>query len=266
MSRNLNFTRLIQLVKRQWQENSRLYMYSVLALVFMEALIFWLWIANGGPEYHGEVPYLIFIAGIYICGFIFASFSFNQLSDKTKATYWLSVPASHLEKLICVIFYSTIVFAIVFCTTFFLVQSVAVAYVKDMVAADPTIHFTEVDLGKGGFGEVFWAFMYGFVAIQAFYLLGSVYFSRYAFILTTVVGAAIIIIFIYYTSKMMLAFFGDNYVFNLTSVKSFDTDDHYYRSYELSNFGVTVLEIIFKYSWAPVFWVATWYRLKEKQV
>ena len=266
MAIEFSFPRLIQLIKRQWIENSRLYLLSVLGLICVTALLMWAWVMSSSTMYFEEVTYFMFIFGLFICGFVYASFSFNALSDKTKATYWLSLPASHFEKMLAILFYTTIVFSIVYCLIFFSIRANAVSYVKEMVLANPKKYTFQPVQWTESFKVVFAAFMYGFVAIQAFYLLGSVYFSKYSFVLTTIVGAILISLFIYYAAELAMSFFGEEYSWQGIVVKAADSDERYYRVYKLSPFITGLLFFIAKFIWAPVFWFTTWYRLKEKQV
>ena len=266
MSLEFSFPRLIQLIRRQWIEHSTLFIYSIIAIVAINALLLWFWTLSVDSVYMEETTYFMFIIGLYVCGFVYASLSFNALSDKAKATYWLSTPASHFEKLLAVIFYTSIMFVIIYCVSFFLIRGFAVSYIKDLVLTNPKKYTFYPVEWTTSFKQVFTAFMFGFVAIQAFYVLGSAYFSRYSFVLTTIVGAVIIGVFIYYTAKLSIAFFGKEYSWQGIVVKAAESDERYHRVYELSPFIVGLLIFIAKYIWAPIFWVATWFRLKEKQV
>ena len=101
--------------------------------------------------------------------------------------------------------------------------------------------------------------------MQAFYLLGSVYFSRYAFVITTIVGSVLIFLFFWYSAELIQGSF-DGYSFHGNNVKKYTGDYNVYQEYKLSPFITKSLELFAKFIWAPVFWVAAWYRLKEKQV
>ena len=269
MTTTFSFPRLIQLIRKHWVENSKLYFFSSIALLGLLALVFTFWIATSGKRYQEDTAYLMFIGGIYIAGAVFASMSFNVLGDKPKATYWLSFPASHLEKLITVVFYSTVVFTVIYCACFFVVKSAADLYIENMVQRFPSRYsYKQVDFG-GGFGEMFRISMYGFFAVQAFYLLGSVYFSRYSFVITTIFGALIIFLFVYYLSQIIFDSFSDQYMWQGVRMIEIDEDNplaNSYKSYELSPAVRGLLGFAVKFIWVPVFWVVTWFRLKEKQV
>src|SRR5215213_4113436 len=150
MTSTFSFSRLGKLITKQLFENSRLYIFSVLALFGLLALIFAFWIGADGPTYAEEATYVIFIFGLFIAGSIFASMAFNMLGSKDKGIYWLSVPATHLEKLICTIFYSIILFTIVYCLCFYIVKSIGVAFLTEYVKKHPdTSYFAIRDYNQG---------------------------------------------------------------------------------------------------------------------
>jgi hypothetical protein len=138
------------------------------------------------------------------------------------------------------------------------------AYVEDLVAANPEkFSLQYVDWEKpGGFKMVFSIFMYGFVGVQAFYLLGSVYFARYSFVITTVIGAAVLFAFVLFISYLSDNFLPAGYSWNGASVRNFGE----MREYHLSDTVKHVIAAAAKFIWAPLFWTVAWFRLKEKQV
>src|SRR5258707_14494426 len=103
----------------------------------MLAVVFAFWISASRPDYHEEITYVIFLFGLFITGAVFASTTFNMLGNKDKGVYWLGFPASHLEKLLCSLFYTTIVFSMVYAISFFLVKAAAVMVSMPIVAAHP---------------------------------------------------------------------------------------------------------------------------------
>lgn len=267
MTTTFSFSRLLQLIRKQWVENSRLYLFSVLALLGMQGLIMLFWVIAAGKHYGEDSLYIIFVFGLFVAGAVFASMSFSILGNKEKGTYWLAFPASHLEKLLCTIFYNVIVFTVVYCICFFLVKSAAVGYVNALVAEKPGDYSFRRSVwdSRRSFLGVLPYFIYGFFAIQAFYLLGSVYFSRYSFVITTIIGSALIFAFAYYSIELVQNSF-NGYSWNGDHLRKYDTGDNTYQRYGLSPWVTDLLGFTVKYIWAPVFWVVAWFRLKEKQI
>ena len=257
MSPTFSFSRLGKLIAKQFYENSRLYLISTLALLGLLSLAFTFWITVAGPNYQEEETYFIFLFGLFLAGAIFASMSFNMLGRKDKGIYWLGIPATHLEKLVCTILFSVVLFFIVYCLCFYLVKSIALTYLDSRVGAI----YTEMNGSNDGFGSVFKYFLYAYFAVQSLYLLGSVYFSRYSFIVTTVVGALVMFLFVYYITQIDRFMEPDSW--ELFTVKRADANvqDSYFL-YSVSPTVVDIIKYAVQFLWVPVFWVATWYRLK----
>ena len=219
MFSSFSLSRLEKLITKQFFENARLYTYSVLALAGLLALAFAFWIATGKPDFHEEATYVIFLFGLFIAGSVFASMSLSMLGSKDKGTYWLGVPATHLEKLVCTIFYTTIAFTAIYCLCFFTIKWLAIIAIKELVKENPSLSYIQMsESNSGGFARAIPYFMYGFFAVQALYLLGSVYFSRYTFVVTTVIGSVIIFAFAYFLTRIHDGMLGP-VNWNMVSVK-----------------------------------------------
>jgi hypothetical protein len=218
--------------------------------------------------------YVILLFGLFITGSIFASTTFSMLGNKDQGVYWLGFPASHLEKLVCSIFYTTIVFSVVYATSFFLVKTAAVAVIKAVVAAHPGYQWEPLDWNHPNkFFQQFPYFIYAFFAVQALYLLGSVYFSRFSFIITTIIGAVLIFGFVLLLVRISITFEleHERYIWKFFSASAYNIrpDGSYFdmgREYSISHLAEQILLFFIKFAWAPVFWVITWYRLKEKEI
>jgi hypothetical protein len=267
MTASFSFSRLVQLIRKQWVENARLYIYSVLALLGMLGLVTILWVLSDANTYSEDSLYIIFVFGLFIAGTVFAAMSFSMLGNKEKGTYWLSFPASHLEKLICMIFYNVIVFTVVYLLCFLLVRGLAVAYVNSLVEQHPGIYSFRRSTWNSNesFLGIVPYLLYTFFAVQSFYLLGSVYFSRYSFVVTTIVGSVLIFLFIYYSVNLIEGSL-DGYAFGGDNIREYTNDFSSYKRYDLPAAMRESILFLAKYMWAPVFWVVAWFRLKEKQI
>lgn len=266
MSSIFSISRLGKLITKQLFENARLYIFSVLALLGLLSLVFAFWFIAAGPAYDERETYNIFILGLLLAGTVFASMSFNMLGSKDKGIYWLSVPATHLEKLICTIFYSTFVFTIVYTLCFLMVKSISISLIEEYLMRHPGTSYTRANVFEQGFNSIIVYFIYGYFAVQSLYLLGSVYFSRYSFIVTTVAGASIMFVFVYYLSRIHDDMLGP-VNWNLTSVRKPDPSiQGGYFLYSISPTLVNIFKYMIQFAWAPLFWVITWFRLKEKEI
>jgi hypothetical protein len=264
MSSTFSISRLGKLIVKQLFENSRLYIFSVLALFGLLSLVFAFWISATGPHFYEVGAYIIFLFGLFITGSVFASMSFNMLGSKDKGIYWLGIPATHLEKLICTIFYSTIVFTLVYCLCFYIIKTISISFLTEYIKNNPGMSYEPLTDFEHGFGAAIKYFIYAYFAVQSLYLLGSVYFSRYSFVITTVVGALLIFAFGYYINRIQNNLHG---VFDMTSLIIRDSGiKDSYLLYSLSPTISNILKYLVQFAWAPLFWIVSWFRLKEKEI
>lgn len=268
MTKDFSFRRLLLLIKKQWIESAKLYLYGTLALLGLLGVIFLFWLNTGGHRYNEEALIIIFFIGLLLSGAIFASTSFNMLSSKAKGIYWLSFPASHLEKLICLIFYNLVVFTVVYCICFFLIEQTAVSYIHHLVKSDPAKYsFDQIDWEHANTDRrIIHDYLCGFFAVQALYLLGSVYFRRYSFILTTIITAFVFFCFILLMGNLKNLLPDDYYLNMGRGFFVMNNTSPVHRVYDLNHAFLEVLIFLFKFIWAPFFWLVTWFRLKEKEI
>lgn len=256
MNNSFSFSRLGLLIKKQWFDNAKLYSLSVLALTGLLAIIFIFWAIVNGSRYDEQDTIVIFFILLFGAGLIFASSTFAVLGDKAKGTYWLGIPATHLEKLLCGIFYSIIVFLVVYLVSFFVVRQITFVIIR--LDPDNEIRWAENFLP----GEIL---CYIFIALQSLFMLGSVYFERFAFIKTVL--AALFIIFLFMLAGV---FFTKNLLPHNSGIRgltSFATyGDNEMKLYRLAPWIEDTVIALAKFIWAPVFWVATYFRLKEKEI
>lgn len=262
MNNHFSFNRWWTLVKKQWGENMKLYVLGMLAILGLLAFGFFLWVVSHGSneEYREETLYFMGLIGFFITGSVFASMLFSNLSQKDKAIHWLGSPATHFEKLCCALFYAVIVFNAFYFLSFFLVKAVGISILR----MNPENRVITVYSFQQRATELIQFLLIVYIAVQSFYLLGSVYFSRYSFVKTTVVGLLLIIVFILYANMLQRAFLHGGNLWSFTSF--YIWDDKGGRLYELPKWAEWSVRVIAQYAWAPVFWLTAWYRLKEKQV
>ena len=268
MNQDFSFKRVWMLIQKQGTENAKLYGVGALALFGLLAFaIAIFWIADPDTEppvstYDEEKLFTIFSFGLWLAGSVFASMSFSMLGSKEKGVHWLMFPATHFEKLICAIFYTTVVFGLAYFLFILILDPLAVAY----VSGKPGYRLKRIDWNNpDGIGRVWPFLVLTFLGIQALYVLGSVYFKQFSFIKTTVVAAIIISIFIWYVFGLRDAFF-DNERFNYLTLEKRDYSSHTIKIYELSSFGDKLMKFLLWGMWCPVFWTITWFRLKEKEI
>lgn len=267
MNYSFSFPRLWQLILKQGMENARFYFLYALATLGVTGLLVSFWLFKSDKQYHeGDLYEFLFIA-LFLCGTLFASLQFEPLAKKAGGIYWLSFPASHLEKLICAAFYTLIVFNVLFFVCFLLARGLVVTYIITSVVPEGGA-WVALDSPFRETGQFYLIHM--FVAFQAFYLLGSVYFARFSFVKTTVIVAALIFGFILYIKMLDKTMLESGYRWMGLTVRSVIPEKvegiPFYKIYNLPPWIFQTVSMLVKYSWAPVFWIITWKRLAEKEI
>lgn len=267
MNQSFSFQRLWLLILKQGMENSRFYLLFILSTLVVTALFAAFWLFFGDGDYQERELYTFSFIALSLCGTVFASTQFDFLARKNQGIYWLSFPVSHLEKLICAIFYTFFMFNLLFTVCFVLCRWLAISYVESGVIADK---FTFVPLEVPFYQTSHINYIYVFIALQALYLLGSVYFGRFSFVKTTVVAAALILGFSLYIKMLDKSMLGGYYYWDGLTVRPIMPEKidgiDFYKIYSLPNWMSASVVWLLRIGWAPVFWVITWKRLTEKEI
>jgi hypothetical protein len=144
---------------------------------------------------------------------------------------------------------------------------VAIGILKQIMADNPAFSYTEIDVLNHPFGQVFPYLICAFFAVQALYLLGSVYFARYSFVLTSVIAALMFFCFVYYAGKLEDILFDKEIGWDLiTASRPNVNDKSTYLLYSLPSTLSQAIKYFSMFAGAPILWLATWYRLKEKEI
>lgn len=286
------------LVGKHWSENKKKYTLSLIAITGLSLLWFSIVTLIDNRSVVPDVQMSTYYTGLFLAGCLYGSTLFADLGSKTKGLNYLVVPASHLEKLLCLLFYAVIVFFACYTFIFYVLDFVmvkagnALAYnhwLKDHAAGTsfiPQEVFNVFYLKGRGQDEpnVLWYVLLLFFVLQAIFICGSVYFAKFSFIKTVIVtllaGLLFAFIAIQGVGRIMPP---GGYYHGITSyetytVKSGVTVNGVTDGITIYNDPVTdklvtipdwigdVLLFLLKFAFAPLLWLATYYRLKEKEI
>jgi hypothetical protein len=259
MQASFSFTRLGLLIRKQWADHSRFYVLATAAIFGLMALAFYTWsITNDTDVAH---TYIFLVVGLFLGGSIFASMIFADLSQRTTGIYWLSVPATHAEKLICAILYSQVFFNAVVLVIFFLLRSVTLS----VIHLSPHMFFRN-SAARESFSLMVMNVAFGYFSLQSLFLLGSVYFQRFSFIKTVVSGVLVILLFFLFIRYFVMPVLPVQVsVESLTRIQV-QEEGGVWATYSLPGWVSSTLRYASQYIWMPVFWAATYFRLKEKEL
>ena len=275
MNAVFDLNRWLLYVGKHWNENRKKYLLSLGAIVGLLVLWFsFLILTSGERPIEVNLQAVTYYVGLFLCGSLLASLMFADLSDGPKAIHFLLVPASALEKLLSALLYGVVLFFISYTLVYYLVDFIMV---KVAYNAAVTAHHTEfltpaaaqvvnVFVTPHEQGDNFYIyFLLAYIGIQSAFFLGSVYFVKFSYIKTAVSVLVAFVSLAFFIHKVMGSFVPDGNFY-----EPFST----YRIYkpsgdvavQLPDWLSNILLFLFKYIMAPVFYVATYFRLKEKEV
>jgi hypothetical protein len=279
-----SFSRWRLLVAKQWAENRRRYLLSMLAIGGLIAVweAFLVAMVPYAPL-ETFMQFATYMVGLFFTGCLFASTLFSDLGSKKLALTWLSLPASHLEKLLCAILFGVVLFYLAFTLVFYLVDIPMVQWANSILhqhprnfpgsgsSIPPSLVYNVITADGAPVPEkeshVFTA---GYFAVQSIFLLGSVYFTRFSFMKTVVAGLLFMIAFVIFQKLVLLPMKPEgwsNEIFRWTQeINELNDFDRPLNEVRLAHPIDSVLLLLAQVGIAPFFWLVTWVRLKEKEV
>jgi hypothetical protein len=281
MNQVFDMKRFTMLVAKHWSENSRKYTLGLIAIAGL--LIFWygfvILFESSGIINEGMQAVTYFV-GLALAGCLYGSILFSDLGSGPKAMTYLIFPASHLEKLLVGLLYAVV---------FFFIAYTAVFYIVDIPMVKIGNSVAETYYAKTGFREpagivnVFWK-SFGqnnekdpnpffiitliYVAVQSAYILGSIYFIKFSFIKTTISLLLFSLLISLFVGKVLYPMLPDRgYYTGLTSFRVLGTErfDGPYTAVSLPTWIDNILWFLLKYAFAPLLWIVTYFRFKEKE-
>ncbi|MDF2189409.1 hypothetical protein [Paraflavitalea sp. CAU 1676] len=285
MNQVFDFQRYSLLVRKHWGDNRNKYLLSLGAIASL--LLLWygfLILVDGHGAMAQDAQAITYYVGLFLTGSFYASTLFADLANKPKGINFLAVPASQLEKTLVMFLYCVIIFFVCYTCIFYAVDFIMVKVgnaveaerwrERHIVGSVFTPHeianvFYKADKHNSGnpFATLTIVLLL-FFAVQGAYALGSIYFPAYSFIKVTITILLLILFFIFLVAKVLYPILPKGGFSNqLTEFNLYIPGKDWASNYiQLPTWTDNVLFGFFKYVIAPVFWIATYFRLKEKEV
>jgi hypothetical protein len=277
MNQTISFQRWISLVAKHWAENRKRYLLSIAA--YMGLLFVWfvfIMMTDKKDPLAKGLQQVSFYFSFILIGPFYASQFFKELSSKSKGTNFLMVPASTVEKLICSVFYVIIFFPIILTAAFYLIDALAVfianashpSYNGPVDANGNLLSAKLANVFNPGNQNDRRMLFYGtllFLAVQSAALLGSVYFGQYSYIKTAITLTLLFLFFAlvmnyFIDSFMPRGFFREN----MTQFIIYEGEEN--KMIQLPHWIGKTIEFLMFYAFPPIFWISTYFRLKEKEI
>ncbi|HEV2478961.1 MAG TPA: hypothetical protein VGS79_04830 [Puia sp.] len=275
-----SFSRFRQLVALHWGSQKKLYLLALPAIGGLLIVwgVFLLLMDNNSPLDDGMQAFTYYW-GLGLVGCVYSSTIFAEFGSKAYGIAWLGVPASALEKLLCGLLFSTVVVFVGFTLVFYLVDTPLVKIGNELIARQHRVWLGGYPIGPnpvwslwGGLpGDNFDSHLHGLLVLyfilQALFALGSVYFERYAFVKTIIAFMVFLLLFLV-LEKQVMAHIPPHGWNRYTLSNDWITNGDTLRVKEVrvSPWITGPLGLLVLLGIPPVIWVATYFRIKEKQV
>jgi hypothetical protein len=251
MNQFFDIKRFSLLVSKHWADNKKRYALSVLAyLGLLMAWFVFTTVMGDDMRMSRDVQIGTYFFSLFVMGTLYASQYYRHLGSRAKGINFLLVPASTFEKFLCSLLYTVLLFFVVLTAAFyaidFLMVTLSNAFIDTASASRKAIvtNVFELDLLDAHDSVSINSLLF-FFALQATFLLGSVYFNKYNFLKT------IICLFI-----LFLAIAGFIILFH----------DKIFPDDRVPGWMLQLLANVIKYVIAPVLWIFSYISLKRKQV
>lgn len=254
-----SFPRLGMLLRNDLQIFSRLVLYASLVLLGLMIALYMVQVQD--VIEHGTAPPFFtewFGTILMIGGFLLSSFAFYELANKQKGMSYLMVPASMLEKWLSRLLLTGPAFALYFWILFGVIALIAqgISQLLFGVQLEP-FEWS---------GDTTWLLIRLYLVFQAFFVAGSVFLGRLAFLKTPVALAIVgfVMLGIMYLYLKALTW-------NISQPGwEIEFAGEYRNSAGMRAWVegpmVKTLEGLFWWVLAPFFWVVSYLRLTEKEV
>jgi hypothetical protein len=256
MNKTFSINRFGRLFKKHTKEHFRNYLMSVAVLVGVMILGGSFLVYMTDIRLDKNIQTFFFFTIMLLAGTIFTSSVFSDLGERKKAIAWLVLPASHFEKYLVAWIYSFLFFIIVYTLIFYAALFSALNIQHVHIHRMVILNIFEMQILQ----------MYlVFAFLHAIAFFGAVYFEKLHFIKTAFTFFIILAALILLNKGLLSVFIG----------KSVDASPPFSNMRFAE--GGQMVDIKIERQNAPyilylfviltfIFWVAAYFRLKEKQV
>ncbi len=251
---SFSIKRILLLMQKTAYENAKLVLIG-LATVFGFFSVFLFFNGLNDGDAWGKM-HTFYVVGFIVSGFFISGMAFTNLRTKEKTMSYLTLPASSLEKFISELLLTTVGFAVIY-TVIFYIYNFAVY----LIGTPFNLEVNFIDLSDHWVIE---GFMY-YVILQSIFLAGAATFRKaplFFTIFTVFIAGIVIMIFVMIISLGFKEYLESSDIVNF----QFDGSDYDIEADIENHFLVRFPKFMFYYLTAPIFWLVTYLKLKEKEV
>jgi uncharacterized membrane protein len=278
-NQHFSMKRWSSLLALHWAGNRKRYLLSLPAMLGL--LVIWegfLVIMDRYSPLNDGMQAVTYYSGLLAVGTLYGSTIFSDLGSKSKGIAWLATPASALEKLLCALLFAVLAFFVVYNLVFYLVDIPMVELGNRLIErqhrvwaggypieANPVFNVFKGMPGDG-LDRGHHIYLCFYFMVQSAFVLGSVYFERFAFVKTVVAVLLCILFFALLEEQVIHATLPKGWNQSLFSEWTSNGDTMRAKAVRLSPVASMVLIGLLIYGTPLVFWTAAYFRIKEKEV
>ncbi|MBS1661918.1 MAG: hypothetical protein JST68_12800 [Bacteroidetes bacterium] len=278
MNNHFNLNRWWMLVTLHWVENRRRYVLSLLAIAgAMIAIIGFIFANDRHRPMSQNYQFGLYYTGLCLIGCFYGSLIFAELGRKREATLYLSLPASQLEKLLCGLFYGVIGFFVAYSLLFYLLDLPATKIADHLIIKyywkprntprpEPVGIYNILTSSDEYRVKDTIAALVIYQVLQSTYILGSIYFSRYSFVKTTLAMLVLFLLGFLFLTNLPRALPANFDLDNLFRWRRHSGNPPEHEWVLFPAWLENLLTGIITYSLPLLFWFVSLVRLKEKEV
>lgn len=274
-----SFSRWALLVRKHWMENGKKYSLFLLACTGLLTAWYFFLLMVGNGFIDVNLQFATYFFGLYLTGCLYGSTIFAELSSRRDGINYLTLPASQLEKCFCAFLYGVVIFFIGYTLVYYLVDIPMVSLSNHLLERYPKYEpgtrfllpasavYNIITAAGGVLPEKdYHVFLLGFFSIQAVFILGPLYFRRYALIKSIMLVLAMLLVIVLVMQKGINLFLPRGW-YNLNlSWGQFDAEGHPARYVMLSPALLKIVMALLQYGIPVLIWIITYHRLKEKEI
>ncbi len=267
MNNTFNVTRQIRLLRKFWFDNKRAFLLLMLSIAALLATWMVIYVSFEQPSlFKPEYQVMYYFAGLTVSGCLTANFFFADLREKSKRINLLMLPASSLEKVICVLLFSVPLFIIGYTIAFYIVDFPLLTFVNRLYGTEiqPVNIF---DFGK--YEDPFFhkpanQLFFLYLLFHALFVMGSLLFERYSFFKTVLVVVIISLGRLVLPGMIHSFLPPGNFDQRLTGFEVIDYSGN--RLIEMPPWFEILYHFYFSVLIVVLLWLFIYYRFREKQV
>lgn len=262
----------LNLLRKEWGENAKyfLYYYLVFTIIFIGLVAY---VCYDGyvktQEYNAfvfsyDIIFTPMVFSFPVGGIISIYWGYKSLFKKEKILQTLTLPASNLQKWLCLFMIYSLLFSLIsiFWNSILMVLIEKFINSLEFVQRYEKINFWAI---KGIRTEISINILLILLFVQSIFYVGLFHFKKYGIIKTLLVSAIVVYLFFEHTSSMTGFFGGYNNPFKGGELGLGIDEDGYFAIYKNSKF-IEFLLFIFMLSVPIILFITSYFKLKEREL